>query len=219
MNTIQRLRLAVASLVLLAPAGRAAQESVAYTYDGAGRLVTTAWTAGSTNAAAHYQYDANGNRTGTLHVAAGDTALDSNHDNMSDLNELVYLGTLEVDGAGDPDGDGLVNSNELRLAGHPYKRDTDGDGMDDLGESIAGTRLDDRFSLFSITNLVRAAGVSRASWETRAGRTYQLETSAGPLAAWTNIGAPHVSTNDGSYSAEQPLGTAVLYRARVRLTE
>ncbi|MBP7830617.1 MAG: hypothetical protein KA248_11940 [Kiritimatiellae bacterium] len=220
MNTIQRLRLATTTLILLASSSRAAQESVAYTYDDSGRLVTAAWSMGCSNAAAHYQYDANGSRTGTIHVAANDTSVDTDGDGMPDLGELAFFGGLNADGAGDPDGDGLVTSNELALLGNPFRADTDEDEMSDLDEAIAGTRLNDPLSFFALLRLsVATGGVSRASWDARAGRTYQLETSAGPLAAWTNIGAPYVSTHDGSYSAEQPLGTAVLYRARVRLTE
>ncbi len=219
MKTIQHLRLAFTTLVLLAPASRAAQENVAYTYDDSGRLVTTAWSVGYSNAAAHYQYDANGNRTGTLNIAANDTSVDSNGDGMPDLGELAYFGGLNVNGAADPDADGLVNSNELIYLGNPFKADTDDDAMTDPEERIAGTTLNDPRSFFSVTNIARAAGTARVGWRTRAGRTYQFQTSGVPPTAWGDAGAPYECSEDGSYYVDQPLGTTILHRARVKLTE
>lgn len=219
MNTIQRLRLLAASLLLFASASRAAQETVAYTYDDSGRLVTAAWSVGCSNAAAHYQYDANGNRTGTLNIAANDTSVDSNGDGMPDLGQLAYFGGLNVDGAADPDGDGLVNSNEMVLLGNPFQADTDDDAMTDAEEHIAGTALNDGRSFFSVTNISRVAGAMRVGWRTRAGRTYQVQTSGVPVTVWGDAGAPYECAADGSYFMDQPLGTTILHRARVKLTE
>ena len=74
----------LAAALLACAAARAAQEETRYFYDDAGRLAAAAWSVGASNAAAHYRYDANGNRTGTLHVAANDLSVDSNGDGKCD---------------------------------------------------------------------------------------------------------------------------------------
>lgn len=214
-----RLAATLAALLAAAAAARAAQEEVRYFYDDAGRLVAAAWAVNASNAAAHYQYDANGNRTGTLHVAANDVSVDSNHDGMPDLGPLAYYGTLDVDGAADPDGDGLVNSNEFALLGNPFAADTDGDGMSDRDESIAGTLLHDPASLFFIDalDLVPGQGL-RVGWHVRSGRTYQFQSSTGLLANWiTNF--VFASTNDGAFATNQPLGGLRFFRTQVQRTE
>lgn len=219
MKTVIRNLIAVCALLALSAAVRGAQEEVRYFYDDAGRLVAAGWSAGTANAAAGYQYDANGNRTGTLHVAANDLGLDSNHDGMPDLGELAHCGTLAVDGSADPDGDGLVNSNEFALLGNPFAADTDGDGMTDPDESVAGTLLYDPASLFCIDALSLVPGQGlRVGWDVRAGRTYQFQSSTGQLAAWTT-NLVFASTNDGTYATNQPLTEPRFFRTRVRMTE
>ena len=218
MNTAIRTVLLAAAL-LAAAAARAAQEEVRFFYDDAGRLATAAWSVGASNAVAHYRYDANGNRTGTLHVAANDVSLDSNADGMPDLGELAHYGTLDVDGAADPDGDGLVNSNEFSLLGNPFAADTDGDGMPDRDEAIAGTLLYDPGSIFCIDTVSLVPGLGlRLGWHARSGRTYQFQSSTGQLADWiTNF--VFDCTNDGAYATNQPLAEPRFFRARVRQTE
>ena len=209
----------LAAALLACAAARAVQEETRYFYDDAGRLATAAWSVGASNAAAHYRYDANGNRTGTLHVAANDLSVDSNGDGMPDLGPLAYCGTLAVDGAADPDGDGLVNSNEFALLGNPFAADTDGDGRSDPDESVAGTLLYDPASLFCIDALSLVPGQGlRVGWNVCAGRTYQFQSSTGQLAAWiTNF--VFASTNDGTYATNQPLAEPRFFRTRVRMTE
>ena len=216
MKTIIHILISAAALLVSA---LAAQEEVRYFYDDAGRLVAAGWTAGISNAAAGYQYDANGNRTGTLHVAANDTAMDSNADGMPDLGELAYCGTLAVDGSADPDGDGLVNSNEFALLGNPFAADTDGDSMPDGDEAVAGTLLYDPASLFCIDALSLVPGQGlRVGWNVRAGRTYQFQSSTGQLAAWTT-NFTFDCASDGTYATNQSLAEPRFFRARVRKTD
>ena len=219
MNKIIPIAVSAAALLVSALAAPAAQEEVRYFYDDAGRLVTAAWAVNASNAAAHYQYDANGNRTGTLHVAANDLSVDANGDGMPDLGPLAYCGTLDVDGALDPDGDGLVNSNEFALLGNPFAADTDDDGMTDPDESVAGTLLYDPVSLFCIDALSVVPGSNlQVGWDVRAGRTYQFQSSTGRLASWTTNFA-FASTNDGSFSTNQPMSDPHFFRTTVRRTE
>lgn len=195
------------------------QEEVRYTFDAGGRLVTAACTAGFTNAAVHYQYDANGNRTKTVAIAANDLSVDSNGDGIADLGALVHFGGLEVDGAADPDGDGLVNSNELNLAGNPFVKDTDDDRQDDLDESIAGTALNDPGSSFRITRIdVSADGVVRVWWDGRKGRSYRL-LQAGKLGAvWTDAAPEQPCPADQPFFLECSAVSNAFFRTRVRLT-
>ena len=198
---------------------RAETENVRYVHDDAGRLVLAVHDQNGTNAAAYYQYDPNGNRTGTLHVAAGDTNLDANADGMPDLGELAHFDTLAVDGAGDPDGDTLVNSNELALAGDPHRADTDSDAMPDADEAIAGTALNDSNSVFEVDMIATVPGDNiQVGWGVRAGRTYQFQSSTGRLAAWTT-NFVFASTNDGAFATNQPMAEPRAYRAVVRKTE
>ena len=72
----------------------------------------------------------------------------------------------------DADGDGLTAREEFELAGDPALDDTDGDGMDDFAESVAGTRLDDRESIFAA--VVETGAAPKLSWPGATGRTYAV---------------------------------------------
>ena len=71
----------------------------------------------------------------------GDTSIDSDNDNVSDLYESI-VGSDPFDN--DSDNDGLKDGVELNTYGSdPTRVDTDGDGHDDLFESEEGTSLTD----------------------------------------------------------------------------
>lgn len=52
-------------------------------------------------------------------------------DGLPDWWELKYFGSLAQNGASDTDGDGLTNAQELLAGTDPTKADTDGDGLND----------------------------------------------------------------------------------------
>lgn len=217
----QAIRTAVLAAALLAgaAAARGAQEETRYFYDDAGRLATAAWSVGASNAAAHYRYDANGNRTGTLHVAANDLSVDSNGDGMPDLGPLAYCGTLAVDGAADPDGDGLVNSNEFALLGNPFAADTDGDGMPDHDESIAGTRLYDPDSTFGFAFIgTPAENVAQIVWPVVSARTYRIESASAISngVVWTNLVDPIPFAASGIHTQQLPATNNGFLRLQVQ---
>ncbi len=56
---------------------------------------------------------------------------DSDLDGLPDWWEYAYLGGISFDGSDDPDGDGLVNSNEMAYLTDPQDADTDEDGLGD----------------------------------------------------------------------------------------
>ncbi len=64
--------------------------------------------------------------------------LDLDGDGLPDWWELHHFGHLDMNGADDPDGDGLDNATELALGTHPLLTDSDGDGMHDAVELFHG---------------------------------------------------------------------------------
>lgn len=201
--------------------GLAAQENVTYAYDEAGRLVSAVYSDGTTNAAICYQYDPNGNITNRVSLAPNDTATDNDGDTLGDLLELVYFGNLAEDGGGDPDADGLANSNEFVLGANPTLTNTDGDAQADADEFIAGTGLNDPGSYFDLDDAARTGTAVRLQWEAVAGRTYQIEVATGLTAGvtWTNRGPEQPAASNTVQESSEPLATNEYYRVKVRLTE
>ena len=122
-----------------------------YTYDAADRLQTVVWDVNGTNAAEFLEYDAAGNRSRSLTAGIDNPALDTDMDSLPDLQELVYFSNLDQAGAGDPDADGLSNSNELAFGSSPILKNTDGDSFDDYGEWVADTDPSDSNDWFRIS--------------------------------------------------------------------
>ncbi len=67
-----------------------------------------------------------------------DEFVDTDGDLMADSWEVETMATLNRDGAGDFDGDGLSDLDEYLKGCHPAKRDTDGDAMPDAWELSHG---------------------------------------------------------------------------------
>ncbi len=59
---------------------------------------------------------------------------DTDSDGLPDFWEEFHFGNLDQDGAGDADGDGMINSLEYELQCNPNNADTDGDEMEDMFE-------------------------------------------------------------------------------------
>jgi hypothetical protein len=97
-------------------------------------------------------YVANNQQTnGSWNNKANDTAVslwalwtylngtDANGDGMADWWEMKYFGSLDRDGTGDWDGDGLIDLAEFAYLTDPTDQDSDGDGYGDGDEVGAGT--------------------------------------------------------------------------------
>ncbi len=91
---------------------------------------------------------------------------DVNSNGMSDLYEQYYFGT--------------VSTNRTRLT------DTDGDGMSDYAEFIAGTDPTNAASNLRIIRSFASNGVMTAQWSAVPGRIYQVQTSTN-LPDWTPV--------------------------------
>lgn len=69
-----------------------------------------------------------------LCVAVPGLASDGDGDGLDDAWEGAYFGNLKQTAAGDPDGDGLTNQEEVAAETDPTKPDTDGDSLTDAQE-------------------------------------------------------------------------------------
>jgi YD repeat-containing protein len=215
------MKACLTSLALLTAVGFArggSIETTTFAYDDAGRLISSYHTRGPTNAAIVFRYDLAGNRVARTGYGPALTN-DLDGSGLNDIFELQYFHALGQNPAGDPDNDGLNNSNELALGGSPVAPDTDIDGQGDFDESIAGTGLGTATSYFRVADTrLQTTGLVRVSCQTRAGRTYQFQTSGRPDGLWTNIAAPYVAVTNGQYFEDRAYVSNVFYRVSVRFT-
>ncbi len=107
--TVLFVALLVVSATLFQYDGHSASQTVRYTYDAAGRLVTATYDA---NSAIHYQYDRSGNRIRLTVVGPGNPRADHNTNSLYDLWELVYFHNLDANPTADTDGDTKNNREE-----------------------------------------------------------------------------------------------------------
>lgn len=206
-------------LAVVLPA-MAATETVTYQYDDAGRLIIAAYESDGTNAVISYAYDPNGNRTNLVMIGANDTSVDTDGDNFADLHELIYFGDLDETPDGDPDDDGLNNTNDIAQGGNPALADTDADGMDDGDEAVAGTALNDGDDVFEVANVESVpAGSARIWWNVVNGRSYQLQTRSSLMdGLWGDAGAQHDATSNGTHHADHTYDTNAFFRVKVWMT-
>ncbi len=199
---------------------RAAEETVRYWYDAAGRLTAAGYSTQVTNTAAiRYAYDPNGNRTNLVVYGRGD-ATDADGDSLRDGDEIAFFGDLDETGDGDSDGDALDNAAEMAFGSDPTKRNTDGDPAGDREEWIADTHPGDPTSYFHIT-AVSNAPRAEVHFESSAARLYTLYWSASLLSGvWSN--APGQGPRTGVGGADFMIDTNAaasnrFYRLDVRL--
>jgi len=90
----------------------------------------------------------------------------------------VFGGTTNPLDSADNDSDGLNNSWEKSLGSNSALADSDGDGISDLHEFLAGTGLNDDSSFLALSGLVPQPGGSlMVQWEAVSGKRYQLQGS------------------------------------------
>lgn len=116
------------------------------------------------------------------------------------LDQLRAIGSASLFGREpDNDADGMSNSFENT---HGLNRDSpkdaaldrDGDGADNLSESIAGTDPNDRSSVFRVINLTDVPAVFAITWPSVTGRDYEVCWST-DLINWTSY-SNHAGSNE-----------------------
>jgi hypothetical protein len=104
---------------------------------------------------------------GTVNFSGNYTFLDMNHNGISDAWEMAYFGS--------------VTTNRTQFT------DSDGDGMSDYAEFIAGTNPTNAASKFDILSVtVQSNRFVQMRWAAVPGRIYQVESSTN-LAGWTPL--------------------------------
>ena len=126
----------------------------------------------------------------------GHAVIDVNTNGMSDVWEVAYSVTNE-NPAVDPDGDGQNN----------------------LDESIAGTNPFDAESAFRVTQIQYVRSALLAHWTSVAGKRYQLESTPDLISGpWTRQG-PVIEGTGGSVTALATQSNPPIVGLRVRLLE
>lgn len=136
------------------------------------------------------------NETSLAYSVASAATSDSDGDGATDAWEAYYglHPALRSDAAMDLDGDGLANSNEYANGGNPVRSDTDGDGVDDQAEFIAGTSLTNSLAYLAVSghDVVASNGAASVSWSAVTGRSYDVFVSTNlPVDASWALLAPH----------------------------
>lgn len=101
----------------------------------------------------------------------------------------------------DDDGDSLVNSWEKSLGTDPNNMDSDGDGVGDYQETLAGTSaLDSGDYLAMVEMIPLAGGALRVEWDAVPGKSYQLQIAVknltDPSLEFVDINAPVTADSD-----------------------
>jgi hypothetical protein len=94
-------------------------------------------------------------------------------------------------------------------------RDSDGDGMSNAAEYVAGTDPGDPRSVLRLRASVAASGEVRIEWPGVAGRRYRLQ-STGNLRDWTDVGGESAGAG-GVLSVAESTVSARAYRVLVRV--
>jgi hypothetical protein len=149
---------------------------------------------------------------------------DADADHMSDFWESAHdLDPTQADDAGeDPDLDGLSNAMEYAQGGHPRKADTDGDGVSDGDEFVAGTGLRDAQSYLSCRMGPSANdGRLQLVWPSVSGRVYSIHGSVGDPGSgrWVPLeGFEHIPTLGDEQTVTLPddMADGGFYRLEVK---
>jgi alpha-glucosidase len=165
------------------------------------------------------------NETSLTYSVTSAVGQDSDGDGLPDVWEYAYglSPTRAGDGSLDPDADGLANSNEYQAGSSPLRADTDGDGLLDPDEWLAGTGASNALSYFAVATHLRnpTNGGASVGWNAVTGRSYDLcfSTNLLPETNWFVLPPFSNLTGSGSLSVTDTNAAALkFYRLDVRKT-
>lgn len=152
--------------------------------------------------ARHALSDAAGDRSIPHTVGAGSLVVDRDDDGdgMGDAWESGHFQVASRDGTLDYDDDGVLDVDEYRNGTDPTKEDTDGDGLTDAQELLAGTSGVDGSDAFAINDY--DASVSNRTfsihWHSVTGRRYRVYAAGQVQAGWSNV---HETVGNGFWQS------------------
>lgn len=164
-----RRTIVIAALWLEAVLAASAQTS---TYDSVDRLVQVRYDG---TRSITYGYDAHGYLT-NMTFTGNLPEEDSDSDSMADAWEWVWFNSLTNTAAGDFNQDTKSNVQHYQDGTDPTDPDSDGDGMSNTNELLAGTLPLDASSFLGLTQIVRQAGSTGivVRWQSVDGKRYTL---------------------------------------------
>ncbi len=134
---------------------------------------------------------------GTLNFTGDYAFIDANHNGISDAWENYYFGA-----AG---------------SGRTQLTDTDGDGMPDYAEFIAGTNPTNAASkLVFLSAAIQTNRLVQLKWAAIPGRLYQMESSSNLITWTTNTDWQQATSSPMSYSGTNATVGARFFRVQVR---
>lgn len=148
--------------------------AASFRYDAAQRLVNVTYDGTHT---VNYQYDGFGNITNAVFTGtAAETDVDG--DGMPDAWEWVWFNHLTNAAAGDFNRDTISNLKHYQDGTDPTNPDSDGDGMINTDELRAGTQPTNAASVFRASSVQRQGSNTLVRWQSVTGKSYRLTRSS-----------------------------------------
>jgi hypothetical protein len=120
-------------------------------------------------------------------------------------------------------GDGIPDYWALQYAFNPLdpsvaNADSDGDGLSNLQEFLAGTDPTNSASSLRITSITRTGNVNIITWESVNGKTYHLQSTDTLTGTFTDLAGPDITASGSStFTTDTPAVVGRFYRVHLVL--